>query len=520
MIGDSEVRKTIRPPFVPVLSLAVLTMAVAAGCSANARQEASHKLLDQVADAEQYCERAVALLANPVYSVNGEYAPVQSPVNANATVVVAPVGTIHPEVWDDLDKAEDLLTAGISEGRRASDEDLAIARMMLGRIYALRGHCRMLEANVPLRALQQARQSAYGALASVENARDLMSFYKSLADLSDADLAEARAQAQADKARIDNEIADSDQRGAELAKEKDAQAVVYQQKNAEARTRQIESGVGSAGEGLKKLDEALALKTEANKAEAAMAQSERETSVLRARRESLVLELSGVEAQIAAADEEIAARKTTVQRNTADASEAEVTLAGRQQALGELVAAMAEASEQMAAAHSKAVGDYDKGLNEFRQAGGKAPSAGIKQADALMSIAEARAQDVRELDANTRFLQALRATCQDLPGGLPQQAGRIVAFLPDGDADKAAAVKGYQEAATLYQQAVRGAERDHKWAYLGQVAAAYADLYELDGSAEALDAARQALSEALEGREDAPALKPLKDLQQALAAKG
>jgi hypothetical protein len=520
MIGDSEVRKSIHPLFVLVLSAAAVVTWALAGCSENARQKASRKLLDQVASAEQSYQRAAALLGNPVFSVNGTYTPVQSPVPANADVEVAPMGTLHPEVLDDLDKIEKLLTSAIADAGQAAPEDVAIAQMMLGRTYALRGYCLMFEAYGPLKTLHDARKRAGDALVSVQNGNELVTFYKSLANLSDAGLTAARDQALADKLRIDNEIKDIDDRLADLAKEKEAQTAIYQEKNAEARAKQSESAAGSPREGLKKLDESLALKTEANKAESAMAEIERATFVLHARRETQVIELSGAEAKIEAADQEIAARNSTVERNTADATKAEAALAQKQRALNDLLGAMAQASEQMAAADRKAVGEYDKAFNQFKQAGAGAPSSGVKQADALMRIAEAKAQDVRELEVNIRFLQSLRAACQDLPGGVPTQAGRIVAFLPESDADKSAAVADYKEAAGLYEQAVRTADRNYKWAYLGQVASAYADLYELDGSAEALQAARQALSEALEGRENAPALKPLKDLQEALAAKG
>jgi len=493
------------------------------GCSESRKTRASRELLGKVSLADKRYARALALLANPVYKVAGESVPAGSGAAGQAEIEVAPVGQLHPEVMDLLGQIEQDLTAALADADKADASDVALARMTLASAHALKGYCQMILAGEARQRLNATRSKAEDVLAAVTVKAGLVDYYQALASLGDEDLSAARRQAIAEQAAVEDHIKDIDERLAAMAEDKKTQAGTFQEKNAVARAMSIEAGTGSAKEGMEKLQKALVLKALANKAESAMAEIERETAVLDSRRTALQVDLAGTQAKIAAADQEIVARRDLAASNKAGVSAAQVALKAEQDELGELVAAMAQACDELAAAQARASDAYDLALSQLKQAAPAEPAvADVRRADVLMSSADVKAQSLASMQANASFLDGLRRYLANAgaDSGIAAVAGKLASFVAKPEVAKDSAAKQYQEAADLYKKALSRADRDHRWAYQGQLAAAYAGLYQLNGDAQSLQAARETLAEALKGNEFSPYLAPLAEIQKALAKGG
>jgi len=489
------------------------------GCSESKTSRAGRELLEQVSLAERLYTRVLALLANPVYRVGDQYAPLKTKIGSQANIEVAPAGRIHPEVFGDIKKMEQMLTAALAKAGGADDTDLALAHMMLAKAHALRGYCEMLAAEQARQRLGDARSTAGELLTAAITKVDLAGYYDLLASLSDVDLKAARRGAIAELAAIEDNIKDIDERLAAMAKEKKAKTVTYEQKNAEARSITSEASIGSAKQGLERLDKALKIKAVANRAEAVIAEIEHESGSLVQRRAELEIGLANAKSRIAAADDEIVYRKAIAAKSRAGVGEVQKALQADQAEIDRQINDMSKASTDFAAAMSRASNAYDLALAQLKQASAAAPAdAGERRADIAMKQADIKAQLLATLRGNKNFVSELRRFLAKIGASeAPAQVGNLESFVPDPNLALEYAKKKYATAAKLYTQAIANADRNRRWAYQGQLAAAYANLYRLSGDAEALAAARDALSKALEGKRFSPYLAPLAELQKMLA---
>jgi len=497
-------------------------IAVTVGCSQSRQAQASEKLIGEVEKAQKLYQTCLAYLANPVYRVNNDYPPVQSRVPAGADIAVGEPGQLHPEVLPTLKKIETDLSAALAaeEHAAAGPEEKSLAYQMLAKAYALRAYCELFPTVRAYDRLVRQRDDAEKMLFILNSRADLLTHYKSLSALETDDLVALRDEARKQQADVEARIKDIDERLAAMATEKQAQAQTYEKRNAEARSLALESAVGSAKAGMAKLEEALRLRTEANKAHLLMAELEYEADSLAEKRKALELALSAAKAKILAADGALADRKAISEANQINAEQVAEQLRDSQSKLVASLQAMQETCSDLAAALAKAANAYELALAQLRKAANaNDKSLSIREADVLMGIADMEARALGELEANKSFAASLsRAWAKLAEPAPPSGIDKIQSLLPDPASSRSDAEAKYTKAAQLYQRAMSGADRNVRWIYEGQLAAAYVRLYMLNGDPETLKTARETLASALEGKELSPHLSSIAELQDLLAA--
>lgn len=505
------------------LLLAVVIASVAiAGCSQGRRARSGESLIGEVEKAQKLYQRCLAYLANPVYRVDGDYSPVQTRIGEDAEVLVGRPGQLHPEVLTTLKDLETGLLTAISakEHESAGPEEKSVAYQMLAKAYALRAHCKLNPTTEAYGKLASQRDEVEERLLALNSSADLLLHYRSLTSLETDDLVVLREEAGREQAEAKASLEDIDERLAAMALEKEKQAQEYQRCNAEARALTLESAVGSAKEGMTKLEEALRLRLEASKAQLLMAEIEYEANSLSENRKSYELNLIEAKSKAAAAEVAITGRKAIAQSNQSTAEQVQVMLRDYQEGFEESFEAMQETCVELAGAISQAADAYTLALSQLRKASeGKDKLVSIREADLLMKFADMEARALRELKANRSLAAGVPRVWAKLEEAAPPTGIDIIqSLLPDPASSVADAETKYAKAAQLYQQAIGRADRTARWIYEAQLATAHVRLYLLNGDVTALAAARDALAIALEDKEFSPNLAGISELQAILTA--
>ena len=233
---------------------------------------------------------------------------------------------------------------------------------------------------------------------------------------------------------------------------------------------------------------------------------------------SLELDLVAAKSRIGAANGALADRMAIAEGNRINSEQISGELQSLQSKLTESLQAMQGTCGQLSAALAKAANAYELSLGQIRKVSAdKDGSVAVREADVLMSLADAQARAIVESDANKKLGDSVSLVWSKLGHGqIPGGVGKIPSILLDPASSRSDAEGKYAKAAQLYQKAMSGVDRNSRWAYEGQLAAPYVRLYMLNGDPAALDAARQTLAKALEGREFSPHLSSIAELQEAL----
>lgn len=510
--------------FLTVMTIVVAMFGPLVGCSEPKQRRAGRRLLGEATRARQLLDDGVlALLANPVYRAGESYAPFAVPSHVTESdIFVHPGDDIHPNVLPTLKKAERLLSSALSDPRNApaAAQDKAVLQIMLGRVYSLRGYCAALQAYQADRDLATARKHADQMLAAARANADLLDYYNTLDSAEDTGVASLRTEAVAHQAMIESDINNLDQRLEQMRREKAAQSQAYQTHNAQARSMTMEAKLGTAKEGLKKLEKALDIRAAARKAETRVAEIEHEMASLLGKRKNLEVALATAEAQIAALAIELSELQQTRAANVVATQQARrqlrVSLATVQEFLGRMEAASGKLAEAVTTSNDS----YEKASSHFRKADAAGSSAAnIQQAAALTTVAEMKTLALAAMDQNKRLVDSFAKLWTKLgAGALPRAAQKVRSFLADAEAFRQDAEAKYAQAIKLYQKATSGADRQLRWAWQGELAAAHIRLYRLTKDPETLATAQAVLAEALRDREFSPSLTSVAQLRDDIAA--
>lgn len=514
-----------------VVTLALIACAagsvVVSGCSESGERQAARELLDKVHVGRKLYDRALALMANPLYRIGEDYPPVRLMGTPDPSEIFIPPGdVIHPDVLPVLNDAEKIIDTALRAQAGASPDDKALAQATLAHILSLKGYYHTIQAYRAMRSADRARAEANTVLDAAASRIVLLAYNAKLASASDEDVRKLRDLAIKDQTDTTAELKNVDSRVRILEAEKVTQGKAFSRYSVEAASL-IKVGRDTPGQaGLEKFDEAMQVKAKANTAEGKVARIEYEIDSLKLKREGLMLDLSSARAQIRTAKELLEKRIVQASKNAAEMERIRDGLALDKKKLVEHLKALDTACQDIATSQRRSVNAYGLALNQANAADrAEQMNTAAQQGDVLVATADLKARCLAVEGANSDLARRVSTLWAQTGGGLPPELDRIRSFLgtPKELKDSRSDIEAkYGAAATLYRKAMRGVKQEFRWAYEGQVAVAQVRLYRFSQDAtvraEALKGAREALENALRNREFSPHLAAIRGMAESLSS--
>jgi len=541
-VGDW--RNTVLEPkrIVAVTGAVVLAVMLAtAGCSKSSTREAGEKLQDEIVKAQQLCDRATALMANPVFvdTEDGQPVPLSRKVRHPdkmtleevaeqiSTIEVRPSEALNPRAWETLQRAQKDLSQALADNADAPERDKAIASGVLARVALLMGD---YQSGLARQARTEALKAADGVLQRASQVRAYagwVAYYDKLLSAGDQDIENVRKTAQAEKADADKKISGLDTKltglNAEKKKHTDAKTKLME----EAGKLRIDSRLVAGKEGLDLLNQALDKENEVRLLDAEIARLEQDIELRQTERKDVSAVASAAEGKLSAVDEIVKSRKS--RSDTSDQARQKVlaSMAQTTEQAGALLERLAQAVDRARAAESAAESDaYDIAAGWLANAArgdDRAGKAAIlsAQADALVRMAglttarlDFHKRCTQMVDEATKAWASLEPA-REPPASLETLKGKVSAYLPDAQAARTAAADRYTGAIELYAQAAGYADRETKWRYQGHKASAHIGRYRLTGEDTDRDEAQKLLEEIVEGgAADSPYFRDIRSMQE------
>lgn len=511
--------------------LTILTGALATGCSESDSRQASETLSQAVTEAQTLLNKGVALLASPPYRIDGQRTPLTRPAAPAEDVKIDPLPDrpVNPAALDTLDDARSRLAAAINDNAAAPERVRAIARQTLGEIEAViaRYHQKIVDAAE--RDMGRLIERAQGDIGVMGVQARLLEQYDTLIAAPPEAANDLLGRARQRRDELAGQIEARQQRIEELTEQRDAlvdRSNELAQKTSEMKT---ESRFVTGREGLAMLEKALETQSQINDILSQIADREYTIESLRIEVNSLQVAKSQAEALLQTAQSMVGQHDEFVERLTAQREQLAAGMAETRKdletALSELASTIGSAAEQAAGARSS----YDDSTKDLEAAQDLWPDpepsavAGSATADVLLTLANFNAGALTTQKRLSALQASLTSLWETLPGAgdLPPGADALGTYADDPQQLRDTAADQYTRAAELYEQVQRRVDRDVRWVYQGQQAAAWVGLYGLTGDAEARSKARAALDEALSGDQaDSPYLEPVRELDRRLSAAG
>ncbi|MFA6133628.1 MAG: hypothetical protein WC869_06390 [Phycisphaerae bacterium] len=534
-----------------VIAAMALILSALVGCSDSKSAQSSKKLLEAVETANRMCGKAMSQLGGPTI-----VAPALAVAGRVANVQVSWPDKPSEEIGTDLGKAEKLLSAAIREYEPAAGtREKALAQVMLGRILVLKGYYEMA-AVAPAR--QEAQQSAAQALRAASLVRNCSSIIKYLSDLgalSDLELAQELQAARGQTDKYKGEVDKAQAKLSELSNQAEALRAANEKLIPRVRDLRVNSQLAKGDKASELLEQALKLETEMNANASAIARLESEADAMEVTASDFKAALDFSQGREEAAKSILAGRKGFGDAREKEIQSLQTSLAAAKEAAQTAATQLATACEKIATAEQSALESYDQAAKKFKKAQASEPrgrNAGTlaQMGDAYWSMANLQYGSLQHRARNEEVADQI-ATAWAPPSAvipttgksetatapttnpssqparrearpieeIPEFARAILAYLPKADEVRAAAIENYDQAAKAYTDAEAQTPAQRKWAYQGEIAAAYIGLYRLSGSAEAAEKAKAALRDALEDKRDSVYLTAVVELERLLQEK-
>ncbi len=508
---------------ITVVAVAIVGLAVVvlAGCESKS-DVANREVLAAATEARRLHDRALSLLANPVQRIGGELDPLaQPPAPPLGQIEVLPIGVLNPVALESLEQAERILSGAMSKAARdASPYTAATGYNLLGQICLLKGFYHVggaAEAGGRAREAAQAAQRSANLAGEYEG---LGHFYEQLTQVDDRDLLLMRSRAEAEARQAREQIAALAGEIAALAKQKGNLEERIREDSIRARDLRINTRLASKGEGLRLLEQALAVERQVNANSSEVSHIENTIELHQLSLAAFKTDMAVAEQRRQLAARLLASRQQQNAQYVKGYRDAQESLGRIGNELDAHLRQAATATKQAGGARKLAVATYEEAIRHFqaaRRAGDGKTQADLSEAIAQTSLAELH---VRTLRMKTAMVLLHRQLAEAMPGGpaIEDIAQPSTPHVPpstaDAEAIRSQAVEAYRRAAELYEGVLRRADRNVKWIYQGQFAAANLGLYGLTGDAEALKNAKTALEEALDGRRGSKYLESVEQLEQ------
>ena len=484
-----------------LLVLVTLSCSVLTGCAESESRQAGRKLMEQASKAKRLHDKALETLAgSPGIASDGK------------TLIDIPAEEVHAESLAIIARAEEGLVRAIFEASDVPKADRALAESVMGRLLTLKGYCYTEITGKAIKRLEAGRLKAQAVLSAANWQAGMLGYYKTLGTLGDADVVTVRDRADQQAAVAQDALDAIDVELKQLARDKQSYVEQYEASSSQARSLRSEAELEPGLPGLDKMDKALELQTLSDTAELKTAAIEFRTDSLNNRRKPLELDLASATQTRQAAQDVIAARGR--QMDNIAASEASISrqLGEKRAKLREVLTEIAAASNQIGDGFSKAINAYSLAVTRLKAAGSP-----LQEANAHMAAADLKVRCLTALTANQNIGKSIRELWTDTTSqSLPTSVGKMETFIAKAEQIRSEARDAYSQVTELYTRSLRDVERQQRWVYQGHVAAAYARLYNLTSDEQDLQAALQALDEALEDKAKSPYLAPLVELRKML----
>ncbi len=551
------------------LTLGVLLFACAVqagllpGCSEGRSTADSQALMEETAKAQRRYAKASALWANPVYKYkSGDNVELISPLPPGTIipdsdtnkVQVLPASAMNPKVLDVLKEAASALKKAISRCAAADDATKALAEATLGRIVMLRGEYHAAKTASQRQAARYAADRIREAVQILNAQLNRIEYYDLLSQVSNDDLNEIIKQSKDQQAAIKKQISDIDAKIAEKTKARNALSVATSNLRAQAGKLRTDSRLASGREGLNLLEKALAKEKVAGRNEANIARYDYDISSLKTQKKDLELKGQSAKARQESA-EKIAAARNEVGDTNARQKDLVTKELDKPYLQVEHNAEKLSDALGMAKKHEKdALDAFESASTHLRLAANLEAKVARSGSTSPRPESSASAGEADMLAARMCVDQlAMRALAQDIAselktlwtlmgkrdGKLPNLAGKIASYVSDPTKVATSAEKSFNSAIKVFDQAVRYAGVNNSWTYEGQLAVAYAGLYNLyqmridgmkrSGSADqkimdeltqraatARDSAMKTCDAALKDKENSPYLRHIRRLKYLL----
>jgi len=447
------------------------------GCGDSKQRRAGRNILDELDKAQRRYQRALALMANPVYTIAGEYAPLKKHRDASpAEIKLPPVGTLNPKAFKVLVDAGEGLEAVLAANKAAPATDKALAKAMLGRIGALKGRYKGILAS-------QAREKAGEAVGRADRAASLMrvhaamiAYYDKLLSLGDTDVRATLAGATGDVNKLAGQIRKIDEELDATKAQQKALTALNEKLTGEARDRRRDSRLTEGREALDLLAKAQAKQSQINKNTTTLSRLEIAKRARTDKRGRLELELKLAKRREKTAQDILKSRSTQFRDNTDRRQEMQKALEQARKSAQETARQVVEAQKEAAKAEKDAAGFYDEAIKWLADArselpGRRDPAALAEEAEVQMAWAGVKLSSL-ELQQDCDRLAAVMEK-----NGAPQIAADLRSYPGDSDAQRQEARKRLLEAVGLCEKAVSAAAGDMRSTYRVLLASAYYDLY-------------------------------------------
>jgi hypothetical protein len=474
------------------------------GCGGDARSD----LAKATNRARRLCDRACAVLHDPVFKVGGDYAPFTErkdvPDDPNAIELV-PLGMVNPKAAPALKQAASELSAALA----AADSDTppvdkALAHAVLARIHALEGDRRALLAT-------QKRHEAWNLLRRMEDAAIAMADHgkrvancDQLLSVTDPSVAKMASGAKADIAAAQTKIGEMTRKMQAHEKEKTSLATANEKLLADARELRVQSQLAGPIKGIELFDKARAKEDQATANSVRITELEDTVQFLASQIATRKLDVAAAQRRGTAAAEVAGRRekRTATIRQERDAfvqlvtdSQKEVeTLAGK------TIDLCKQARDEEDGA-SKAYGSAEAQYKNYAGCTGDKAPMDVPELDsdpAIVSMWGDMRMQQGQLRLATLSLQkrldhvvaGVTKLWEALPvqNTVPDIVTQVPAYRTNAQEMKTAAQEDFRWAAIRYEDAAKLLDRKGKkklqWAYHLQTAAAYAAHYRLSQDAE------------------------------------
>ncbi len=486
-----------------------------AGCSKGSK-DAGRALREKVDVAQRLVGNSLAL-ANSV--------TLKAPVgkdDANA-IELLPAAVVDPQALAKLKEARELLTAAITENAGADQPDKSFALAQLGKVERMIGYYYAQAAQVDIAPVAPGLARAAEMASRLHAQGTMLAYNSTLMNATDEQAVKLQADAQKQAQEKSAALAALDK---DIKAQEDAINTLGPKQAAllkEAASLRVDSKGATGKKALELAEQAMDRQAQANKIAVEIADAEAARDAKKAQRGALT-----AEADLAAALEKIAKEATAANdtrvgdcKKMREALEAAVADGVQKlEALGgQIVAALKQAS----ANEKLALDAYEAAFRTFE--GAYTGAVPADQADVAVGKAEAAMAQARLWGVRLHMADQAAALSEQIKQVWPKlqrpnnEVPAVLAGLPaeviaDAVKPKEEQTKLYTAAADGYLRAMGKVREPLRWAYQGQAAAAYLELYRATKSPDALERAKEQLKDALTGRENSPYLAQVVELQR------
>jgi hypothetical protein len=494
-----------------ILSLGLLA-AILGGCSESKNRAAARKLASQGDIARRLCERAMTLISDTPFLVNGTHTPLAGATGANFTkesITLLPAGSVNPRAMEALTEAQKVLSDAINEVKAdASPADLAAAQQTMARVFDLKSAYLAQQAAAQRAAVDSSLASAGDAAALLAALKGLGQYYEKLLAMSDKELqaekadvanrskiaAQEAAKSAADVKKAEGELRD-------LLNEREACAADIQRMNREAQDLAADAAlhlnekIDTVRERANTLTaQALTAETHLNTARQSQRDVQLLSQSLKMRSDAIAMVADG--------------RSKHVDITTRTREAWGKAVADQVKVVSDALAAAAADVRKFVSASADARKECNDALQQL-QASAAADAAWTKT---LVPASRAAAHyRMGQLWLNEgRLLSRVATLVAQAEAAMPKDA-QIAAFeeLKNVAAEhaKTAArcIEDFDQAVRQFEVAYSAADKSQKWSYQGNLAmvfASKAQVLEGDARTKALQSASEAKDAAIAGRPD------------------